>query len=123
MIALVNEKPKCGHYKAYFMSDDSEKNKKEAAKLDLGDWSPDYFPTSPKSVFKKALIWLLSIALLCTLLAIWSKSDSIEPNNTEKVKIRNIIAGTKQDEYNENKEDEDRQNGSNLDTNTDTDIF
>ncbi len=101
------------------MSDDSEKNKKEAVKLDLGDWSPDYFPTSPKTVFKKALIWLLTIVILCALLAIWSKSDSIESNTAEKNKVQNASSGFKLEDSSENKQDEDRQD----ENNTDSDIF
>jgi len=64
-------------------SDSEDKHKKQVpVDPNLGDWSPDYFPTSPKTIFKRSLILLLGVGVLCFSVAYCSEHEetSKEPN-------------------------------------------
>jgi len=58
-----------------------EDEKKKNDDPDLGDWSPDYFPTSPVSVFKKTILLFFFLGGL----AFWVAQCSEDPNpSTDK---------------------------------------
>lgn len=67
-------------------SDSQDKNKREEpVNPNLGDWSPDYFPSSPKTVFKRSLILLLGVGVLCFSVAYCSRhaETSTQPSSQD----------------------------------------
>lgn len=79
------------------MSDQQNKDPSQNIPTDpnLGDWSPDYFPTSPKSIFKKSMGLVLILVTLCSWVAYCSRpeessntnnnvSDTVERPNTDE---------------------------------------
>ena len=69
-------------------SDSEDKNKKqEPVNPDLGDWSPDYFPVSAKPIFRRSLMLLCGVAILCLSVAYCSEHEEQSMDtNTESPK-------------------------------------
>jgi hypothetical protein len=44
---------------------ENDKKQNEQVDPDLGDWDPDYFPISPKPVFRKSFLLLFFLGALC----------------------------------------------------------
>ncbi len=65
-------------------ADSEDKNKKQVpVDPNLGDWSPDYFPVSAKPIFKRSLILLGAVAVLCFSVAYCSEhADENQPTKT-----------------------------------------
>ncbi|HMO18934.1 MAG TPA: hypothetical protein PKA63_12795 [Oligoflexia bacterium] len=61
----------------------SEENKKSEGP-DLGDWSPDHFPKSPYGVFKKSILLIALIALLCLVVRWCSMNDQSDHTSQSK---------------------------------------
>lgn len=64
-------------------SDSEDKNKRqEAVDPELGDWSPDYFPVSAKPIFRRSLMLLCGVAILCLSVAYCSEHE-VQNTQTE----------------------------------------
>lgn len=64
------------------MNQDNNSNNKNLDKtdsqVDLGDWDPDRFPTSPKVVFKRSLLLFFFLGALC--FSVYQCSEHEEPS-------------------------------------------
>ncbi len=80
-------------------SDSQDKHRREEpVNPNLGDWSPDYFPTSPMTVFKRSLILLLGVGILCFAVAYCSREDEAIKAPSENSNPENISNGVKEDD-------------------------
>lgn len=57
-----------------------EEDKKQNEQNNLGDWRPDYFPTSPKTVFKRSFLLTFFLGALC--FSVYQCSEHDGANNT-----------------------------------------
>jgi hypothetical protein len=71
--------------------EENKKQKEENEALDLGDWSPDHFPTSPKSVFRKTSLLVVVIAALCFLLYQCSEHETGSRDSKSSEQEQNSI--------------------------------
>jgi len=75
------------------MSDETKKSEGP----DLGDWSPDHFPKSPYSVFKKAALLTLLITMLCLTVQWCSmEEESLQRDNKNSTALDSGMEDDKQ---------------------------
>ena len=75
------------------MSDETKKSESP----DLGDWSPDHFPKSPYSVFKKAALLTLLITMLCLTVQWCSmEEESMQKNGVDSTSLDSPDGNEKQ---------------------------